>query len=180
MNSTINNPIAAIVDRQLSEEITAALSSSSPAPFSLPSDEQLNVWVNHTLSHPHVINDVVVSQPSLQQAELSIRLVDHDESRTLNRDYRQKDKPTNVLSFPADLPDIVDLPLLGDLIICVPVVQQEAIDQHKAADDHWAHMVIHGTLHLLGYDHIEEPDAILMESIETDILSTLGIACPYT
>lgn len=179
MNLSTTTDIAAIVDRQISDEITTTIRSSSPESASLPNGEQLTLWVNHTLSHPHVVNGILASQPSLQHAELSIRLVDNEESQSLNREYRQKDKPTNVLSFPADLPDIVDIPLLGDLIICVPVVQQEALDQQKAVDEHWAHMVIHGTLHLLGYDHIEEQEAILMESIETDILSTLGIACPY-
>lgn len=112
-------------------------------------------------------------------AELTIRIVDNDESQALNREYRQKDKPTNVLSFPAEVPDFVDLPLLGDLVICAPVVFKEAIEQHKVASAHWAHMVIHGVLHLLGYDHIEEDEAELMESLEIELLAKLGLESPY-
>ena len=112
-------------------------------------------------------------------AELIIRIVDNDESQTLNREYRQKDKPTNVLSFPAEVPDFVDLPLLGDLVICAPVVLKESLEQHKTASAHWAHMVIHGVLHLLGYDHIEEDEAELMESLEIALLTKLGLESPY-
>lgn len=112
-------------------------------------------------------------------SELSVRIVDNDESQTLNSQYRGKDKPTNVLSFPADLPDEVDIPLLGDLVICAPVVAQEAIDQDKTLEAHWAHMVVHGTLHLLGYDHIEDIDAEEMESLETDILTAMNYPPPY-
>jgi probable rRNA maturation factor len=127
-----------------------------------------------------VLSDKLSHKPSLVQAELTIRLVDEPESQELNREYRQKDKPTNVLSFPADLPDIVNLPLLGDLIICAPVVAKEAEEQQKPLESHWAHMVVHGTLHLLGYDHIDENDANIMEAIETDVLAAMSIACPYT
>src|SRR6185312_8382806 len=89
-------------------------------------------------------------------AELSIRIVDAAEGRTLNRDYRGKDYATNVLSFPAELPPGVVLPLIGDLAICAPVVQREAAEQGKLPRDHWAHLTVHGVLHLLGYDHIDE------------------------
>jgi probable rRNA maturation factor len=112
-------------------------------------------------------------------AELAIRLVDADEGRALNRDYRGKDYPTNVLSFPAELPPGVVLPLIGDLAICAPVVLREAAEQGKLARDHWAHLTIHGVLHLLGYDHIEEGEAVAMEALETRILAGLGIADPY-
>lgn len=113
------------------------------------------------------------------EAELSIRLVDEEESQTLNRDYRGKDKPTNVLSFPADLPEELGLNLLGDLVICRQVVEREAAEQNKAPADHWAHMVIHGTLHLLGFDHIEDAQAEEMESLETALLGQLNIDNPY-
>ncbi|GAB2540227.1 rRNA maturation RNase YbeY [Rhodanobacter koreensis] len=112
-------------------------------------------------------------------AELAIRIVDADEGRTLNRDYRGKDYATNVLSFPAELPPGVALPLLGDLAICAPVVLREAAEQGKAARDHWAHLTIHGVLHLLGYDHMEDTEAEAMEALETRILADLGIADPY-
>ncbi|SDS59174.1 probable rRNA maturation factor [Halopseudomonas litoralis] len=111
--------------------------------------------------------------------ELTIRLVDADESQTLNSEYRHKDYPTNVLSFPADLPPELEIPLLGDLVICVPVVNREAAEQSKAADAHWAHMVIHGCLHLLGHDHIEDDEAEKMEALERRLLAELGIADPY-
>ncbi|HEY9131865.1 MAG TPA: rRNA maturation RNase YbeY [Dyella sp.] len=112
-------------------------------------------------------------------AELSIRIVDTDEGRALNRDYRGKDYATNVLSFPAELPSGIRLPLLGDLAICAPVVAREAGEQRKPAQHHWAHMTVHGVLHLLGYDHIEDAEAEVMEALETRILGRLGIADPY-
>lgn len=111
--------------------------------------------------------------------ELTIRLVDADEGRQLNNTYRSKDYATNVLSFPADLPPELDLPLLGDLVICVPVVAREADEQGKPLLAHWAHMVIHGCLHLLGYDHIDDADAEEMETLERELLAELGIADPY-
>ena len=100
----------------------------------------------------------------------------------LNKEYRGKDKPTNVLSFPFD--DMAGLPeeetrLLGDLVICAPVVRKEAKKQDKRPKDHWAHMVVHGTLHLLGYDHIEEAEASEMEALEARILEQFGIKNPY-
>ncbi|PXV58216.1 probable rRNA maturation factor [Dyella jiangningensis] len=112
--------------------------------------------------------------------ELSIRIVDAKEGRTLNRDYRDKDYATNVLSFPVELPPGVKLPLIGDLVICAPVVAREAAEQGKQARDHWAHMTVHGVLHLLGYDHIEDDEAEAMEALETRILAGLGIDDPYT
>lgn len=120
---------------------------------------------------------------SLQQAyadlEQSIRIVDEAESRQLNLAYRAKDKPTNVLSFPAEANEFIDYDHLGDLVICAPVVAAEAAAQGKSLDEHWAHMVIHGMLHLQGYDHIEESDAAQMESFEIEILAALGHTNPY-
>lgn len=114
------------------------------------------------------------------RTDVCIRLVDEEESRTLNRDYRGTDKPTNVLSFPADL----RLPegegkILGDIVICDPVVRREAQAQGKLAGEHYAHMVIHGMLHLYGYDHEDPAEADVMEDIEREILGRLGIADPY-
>ena len=111
--------------------------------------------------------------------ELSIRIVDAKEGRMLNREYRGKDYATNVLSFPAELPPGMTLPLIGDLAICAPVVAREAAEQGKVANEHWAHMTVHGVLHLLGYDHIDETEAEAMEALETRILAGLGIADPY-
>lgn len=111
--------------------------------------------------------------------EISLRLVDNEEMAALNETWRGKKGSTNVLSFPSDLPAELNLPLLGDIVICIPVVQREAQEQGKALDAHWAHMTVHGTLHLLGFDHIEENEALAMETMETDILATLNYPCPY-
>lgn len=97
----------------------------------------------------------------------------------LNANYRGKDGATNVLSFPADLPAELDLPLLGDIVICAPVVIAEADQQGKTASAHWAHMTVHGTLHLLGYDHVKEEEAEIMEALESAILRQLDYSCPY-
>jgi len=112
-------------------------------------------------------------------AELAIRIVGLDEGRALNRDYRGRDYATNVLSFPAELPPGIALPLIGDLAICAPVVLREAAEQAKRPRDHWAHLTVHGVLHLLGYDHIDDGEAEAMETLETRILAGLGIADPY-
>ncbi|QLF94258.1 rRNA maturation RNase YbeY [Pseudomonas sp. ABC1] len=113
-------------------------------------------------------------------SELTIRLVDEAEGRELNHTWRHKDYATNVLSFPAEVPDeYLDIPLLGDMVICVPVVEREATEQGKVLAAHWAHLVIHGCLHLLGYDHIEEDEAEEMEQLERQLLAELGHPDPY-
>ena len=113
-------------------------------------------------------------------SELTIRLVDEEEGRELNHTWRHKDYATNVLSFPADVPDeLLDIPLLGDLVICVPVVEREAVEQGTTLEAHWAHLVIHGCLHLLGYDHIDDDEAEEMESLERQLLAELGHPDPY-
>lgn len=137
----------------------------------LPSKKQISAWVSSALNKQ--------TNRALSHAELSIRVVDEIESAEFNQHYRQKKSATNVLSFPADLPECVDSPLLGDLLICAPVLEQEALQQHKTRDAHWAHIIIHGTLHLLGYDHIKETDANIMESLEINILNTLNYPNPY-
>lgn len=121
----------------------------------------------------------VAALRDMEEAELAVRIVGREESRRLNGRYRNKDSATNVLSFPADLPDEIDLPLLGDLVICAPVVADEAAEQGKPAMDHWAHLVVHGVLHLLGHDHQEDAEAEKMEALETSILASLGIPDPY-
>ncbi|RNF86140.1 rRNA maturation RNase YbeY [Montanilutibacter psychrotolerans] len=119
----------------------------------------------------------------IREADLAIRIVDTKEGRSLNRHYRGKDYATNVLSFPADLPEGlpkgVKMPLLGDLVICAPVVAREAKEQKKALAAHYAHLTVHGVLHLLGWDHEDERDAECMEQLEREILASLGIADPY-
>lgn len=133
----------------------------------LPSEEQLTQWVSAALNN------------KMDQAELSIRIVDSEESQQLNSEYRGKDKPTNVLSFPFEVPDGIELDLLGDLVICAEVVSQEAEEQKKPLFNHWAHMVVHGVLHLLGFDHINDDEAEEMEALETKILASLNIPDPY-
>ncbi len=133
----------------------------------LPTQAQFTTWLTAALK------DV---KPN---AEVTIRLVEPEESQALNREYRGKDKPTNVLSFEFDAPPMVELNLLGDLVICKSIIEQEAIEQEKALNDHWAHMVIHGSLHLLGMDHIEPDQALEMESLEKKVLATLAIDDPY-
>lgn len=115
----------------------------------------------------------------LEEAEVSLYIVDEDESQELNSQYRGKDKPTNVLSFPADIAEEVGVPLLGDLVICAPVVEREAQEQGKTLAAHWAHMLVHGSLHLLGFDHIDDAEADEMEALETDIITGLGYPAPY-
>lgn len=120
-------------------------------------------------------------EEKIPNAELTIRVVDEDEMRSLNSTYRKKDKTTNVLSFPFDTPEDVDvdLPLLGDIVICAQVIIDEAKEQHKTVDAHWAHMIVHGVLHLLGYDHEKDDEAEMMEAEEIKILKKLGFDNPY-
>lgn len=112
-------------------------------------------------------------------AGLVVRLVDEPESQALNRQYRGIDKPTNVLSFPFEAPPKVRSRHIGDLVICAPVVEREAAEQGKPLEAHWAHMVVHGVLHLLGHDHETEADAETMEALEIAILGRLGFPNPY-
>lgn len=146
-----------ILDLQLACEHTTGL----------PEEAQFQRWLEAAV------------MPFQPESEVTIRLVDEAESHELNLTYRGKDKPTNVLSFPFEAPPGIELPLLGDLIICRQVVEQEAAEQGKTVDAHWAHMVVHGTLHLLGYDHIEDEEAEEMEGIETEIMLALGYPDPY-
>ena len=116
----------------------------------------------------------------IKRADIAIRVVDEREGRSLNHHYRGKDYATNVLSFPAELPEGVTLPLLGDLVICAPVVAREAAEQGKPLNAHYAHLTVHGVLHLLGLDHEDEREAEAMEAIERAILADLGHADPYS
>lgn len=134
----------------------------------LPKDDELLKWLKETLEFEQH-GDV----------ELTIRFVSETESAELNEKYRNKKGPTNILSFPFEVPDELELNLLGDLIICSDVVKKEALEQSKEEFAHWAHMIIHGTLHLLGYDHLTSIDADVMEAKEIKILSKLGYSDPY-
>jgi probable rRNA maturation factor len=119
------------------------------------------------------------AQGRIRRADLAIRLVDTKEGRALNRHYRGKDYATNVLSFPAELPEGVTLPLLGDLVVCAPVIAKEAAEQGKPLLAHYAHLTVHGVLHLLGLDHDDPREAEAMELIERELLADLGYADPY-
>ena len=133
----------------------------------LPEESQFQTWLNAVI-------------PQFQEeSEVTIRVVDTAESHSLNLTYRGKDKPTNVLSFPFEVPPGMEMSLLGDLVICRQVVEKEAQEQGKPLEAHWAHMVVHGSLHLLGYDHIEDDEAEEMEAIETEIMLALGYEDPY-
>lgn len=133
----------------------------------LPTETQLTCWVHAA----------VCDLP--RPMELTIRIVDENEAAELNLAWRQKSGATNVLSFPLHDDLAGNTPLLGDLVICAPVVANEAMQQNKTLESHWAHLVIHGSLHLLGYDHINKTDAIEMESLETTIMASLGHSDPY-
>ena len=133
----------------------------------LPDDALFGRWVETALQ-------------GTSEAELTLRLVDRDESRKLNQRYRGKDQPTNVLSFPAELPPDLGIPLLGDIVLCAPLVGEESAAQNKSLSAHWAHLVMHGVLHLLGHDHQSEREAVEMEAIEVELLASLGFANPYT
>lgn len=134
----------------------------------LPGEAQLRRWCELALRQR--------SAPS----ELTIRIVDEAEGRELNHTWRGKDYATNVLSFPAEIPEgLLDIPLLGDLVICAQVVEREAREQGKSSAAHWAHLTIHGCLHLLGYDHIDDDEAEEMEALERQLLAELGYPDPY-
>ncbi len=139
-----------------------------------PDKDQVGRWVEAALQ--------AAGASSATGFDLAVRLVDEDESQLLNKRYRQQDKPTNVLSFSFDgldgLPAEAVRPL-GDLVICVPVVEREANERGKKLHDHWAQMVIHGTLHLLGHDHQTEEQAVSMEGLEIQVLQEFGIENPY-
>jgi probable rRNA maturation factor len=156
MSERMTDSIAIVLDLQVVSEAQG-----------LPSESQFQTWVTAALSDYN------------QDAELTIRLVDELEGAELNEQYRKRSGSTNVLSFPFEAPEGVELDLLGDLVICVPVVVREAQEQSKEIEDHWAHLVVHGVLHLLGFDHINEAEAVEMESLEIKILKGLGLSDPY-
>ena len=146
----------------------------------LPSLAQLEQWTKLALQTPNTA------------AEITIRMVDNEESHALNLQYRGQDKATNVLSFPFETPEFEDPTLaaemahelgpvsyLGDLVVNAPLLAQEAAQQNKNVTDHWAHLIIHGTLHLQGFDHIEDQEAEEMEALEGQLLASLNIANPY-
>jgi len=140
---------------------------------SIPTADDIAIWVNRAI-------DAVGNSSNM---EVSVRVVGADEMQQLNSEFRDQNKPTNVLSFPAGdltgLPDEAERPL-GDIVVCAAVVAAEAEQQEKTQSDHWAHMIVHGTLHLLGFDHENDSDAAAMESLEILIMGNYGVANPYT
>lgn len=145
-------------------DIQNACETTAPVP-----DEVLKQWVKLALASHR------------EHAELTLRLVDADEIQMLNKTYRKQDKPTNVLAFPSNIPEeiMLECPLLGDVIICPTILEEESIRLKTPLIAHWAHITIHGVLHLLGYDHIQDDDATIMQALETKLLTTLGFDNPY-
>ena len=154
--------MTAILDYQQAYEGEEAILADIPTP------SELERWAN-----------VVLAYEGVNEHEVTVRFTDEVESQALNFEYRGKEKPTNVLSFPFEAPPGIEMNLLGDLVICAPVISREAKEQQKAVVNHYAHMTVHGLLHLMGYDHIEDADAEEMESKEIEILAQLGIDDPY-
>ncbi|HBE92185.1 MAG TPA: rRNA maturation RNase YbeY [Gammaproteobacteria bacterium] len=136
--------------------------------FAAPSVELIRNWAETTLA-----------AAGHETEELTVRVTDEAESARLNERYRDKPGPTNVLSFPFEEPADIHTGLLGDLVICAPIVEREAAEQGKGIEAHWAHMIVHGVLHLCGYDHIDDGEALVMEGLETEIIKNLGYADPY-
>lgn len=146
-------------------ELEVQYASEAGAP--LPSEDQIGKWVDAALAG------------RMEQAQLVVRIVDREESRQLNERYRRRPGATNVLSFPFEQPELLEPPLLGDVVVCAPLVESEAHEQGRAVEAHWAHLVVHGVLHLLGYDHEHDAQAKVMEQTETVILASLGYPDPY-
>lgn len=149
---------------------------TSDASLFVPAEEQLSEWANQAIQAAPV-------KEGGSALEVSVAMVDVQAMQALNRQYRDIDKPTNVLSFTADAdlmdPTLVDVSLLGDVVICPQIVRDEALAQGKPVEHHFAHLLVHGVLHLIGMDHDVENDALTMERAEIQILSTLGIPDPY-
>ena len=149
------------VDVQYGDDLSAAQCAG------IPTSQKIVTWVEAALTGLRT------------EAQLTVRIVSSEESAALNQLYRYKQGPTNVLSFAVDDADNLPVPVLGDIVICAPVVEREAHEQHKEAVAHWAHMVVHGTLHLLDYDHMDDTQSQEMESLEIQILARLGFSDPY-
>ena len=146
-------------------KLTVDIQRAIEAP-GIPGDSALESWANTAWQQD-------------QESEVTVRIVDLAEIASLNETYRGKSGPTNVLSFPFEAPAGITVPLAGDLVISAEVVEKEAREQHKTLEAHWAHMVVHGILHLQGYDHIDDKDAEIMEDLEIRLLEQLGFTNPY-
>jgi probable rRNA maturation factor len=150
-------------------EVFIDLQNTCEDAASLPSLEKLTLWAQTALTIGGRESD----------SELTVRMVKAEEIRELNANYRHIDKSTNILSFPFESPAGIDLPLIGDLVICFDVLKREALEQHKTIEEHFAHLIVHGCLHLIGYDHIEPEDAHIMEPLEIQAVMRLGYDNPY-
>lgn len=157
----MNDPVGSLqLELMLDEEL-------EPPPGHWPDAKRMQRWAQAALLTEHACS-------------VCVRVVGNNEAQSLNRQYRDRDYPTNVLSFPADMPDLPGLPrLLGDLVLCAPVIRREALEQGKPELSHWAHMLVHGMLHLQGMDHQDDLEADAMEALEVRILKQLGVANPY-
>ncbi len=131
----------------------------------IPKKSELEYWVQ--------------SIPYKSETSACLRIVDESEAKELNKQYRKIDKATNILSFPAELPTQLNINFLGDIVICAPIVSREAQEQRKQLNDHWAHLLVHGILHLQGFDHENDSDTKEMEAMEIKILQDLNVPNPY-
>ncbi len=162
--------LAIDIELQISDELNSEQ-------LSLPQIEQIQHWLENSYA---LYLQKRADDSQAKAIEICIRFSGEEEIKYLNATYRQQDKTTNILSFPSELPEFInDSNLLGDLVICHSVVEQEAIEQHKSLEAHWAHIIIHGFLHLLGFDHVKDDEAKLMESLEIKLLLALGFNDPY-
>lgn len=146
---------------------TVDIQYASGTEHPVPAEEDIRIWV------------VAALEGRREDAQLTVRIVEVEESSQLNNAYRHKQGPTNVLSFSFEEPELLQPPLLGDVVVCAAIVAAEAQAQGKSPEAHWAHMVVHGVLHLLGYDHVNRDDARLMEEEEIKVLAALGYGDPY-
>ena len=133
----------------------------------VPTEDQFKAWASAIDATKRTDEDVV------------IRVVDEAEIAALNSKYRKKTQSTNVLAFPAEIPAGTDLPFIGDIVICAPIVAKQAAEQGKSLDSHWAHLTLHGILHLQGYDHTDDAEAKIMENLEVQLMNKLGFSNPY-
>ncbi len=169
--ATEKNPDLTLMSSDIQVDVQVAANVSN-----VPTDLDIQNWLEQVIAQ--------VGNDTARSIEISVKIVDEAEGRALNRQFTQKDSATNVLSFPlldAELPELpAELPLaMGDIVICAPVVAREASEQGKNSSDHWAHMLVHGALHLFGYDHETEDEAQEMEMLEARILAVGGVENPY-
>ncbi len=169
--ATEKNPDLILMSSDIQVDVQVAANVSN-----VPTGSDIRNWLEQVIAQ--------VGNDTSRRIEISVKIVDEVEGRALNRQFRQKDSATNVLSFPlldADLPELpAELPLaMGDIVICAPVVAREASEQGKNSSDHWAHMLVHGALHLFGYDHETKSQAQEMEMLEARILAVRGVENPY-